>query len=138
MTLFDDAFGELVTIGYSYLIAMAMAMARAMGMVVIFPVFVRTGITGILRTGVVIAIAMPLVPYVIAEVATAGEPGTLFLMGVILKEGFVGFLLGMTLGVPFWGIQSAGDVIDFQRGSIGANISDPSQTSEASVTGTFL
>ena len=72
MTPFDNAFGELVTIGYSYLIAMALSMARAMGMVVIFPVFVRTGITGILRTGIVIAIAMPLVPYAMAEIAAAG------------------------------------------------------------------
>lgn len=135
---FDQAFGELITLGYSHLIAMALAMARGMGMVIIFPVFVRTGITGILRSAVVIAMALPLVPYVIAEVDQLGDPGPLFMTGVLLKEGFIGFLLGLALGIPFWGLQSAGDVIDFQRGSIGANISDPSQTSEASVTGTFL
>ena len=117
---------------------MALAMARGMGMVIIFPVFVRTGITGILRSAVVIAMALPLLPYVIAEVDKIGDPGPLFMTGVLLKEGFIGFLLGLALGIPFWGLQSAGDVIDFQRGSIGANISDPSQTSEASVTGTFL
>ncbi|MGI9510215.1 MAG: type III secretion system export apparatus subunit SctT [Geminicoccaceae bacterium] len=135
---FDQAFGEIITIGYSHLIAMALAMARGMGMVIIFPVFLHTGITGMLRNAVVIAMALPLLPHVIAEVDRVGEPGTLILMGVILKEGFVGFLLGLALGIPFWGIQSAGDVIDFQRGSTGANMSDPSQTSEATVTGTFL
>ncbi len=135
---FGETFGEILDFGYGWMIAMAIAMARGTGLVIIFPVFVRTGITGILRTGVVIAMAMPLLPFVRAEIAAAGEINTLFLIGVILKEGFIGFLLGMALGIPFWGIQSAGDVVDFQRGSIGANMVDPSQTSEASVTGTFL
>jgi type III secretion protein T len=135
---FNEAFGEILNVGYGWLIAMALAMARATGMVIIFPVFVRTGITGILRTGVVIAMTLPLVPYVIGEIAKAGEPGSLFLIGVIVKEGFIGFLLGMAFGVPFWGIEAAGEVVDFQRGSIGATMVDPSQTAEASVTGTFL
>lgn len=138
MTAFDNALSEFVTVGYGYMIAMALAMARATGMVIIFPVFARTGITGILRTGVVIAMSMPLLPYILDEIATVGEVGTLLLVGVVIKEGFIGFLLGMALGIPFWGVQSAGDVIDFQRGSTGATMVDPSQSSEASVTGTFL
>lgn len=138
MLVFNEVLTEIVTIGYSFLVAMALAMARITGLVIIFPVFVRTGITGILRTGVVIAVAIPLVPYVILQVENLGEPGSAFLMGVLLKEGFIGFLLGFALGIPFWGIESAGDVIDFQRGLMGATISDPSQLAESSVTGTFL
>lgn len=136
--MFEEAFQDLVTIGYSFLIAMALAMARATGLVIILPVFVRTGITGILRGGVVIAIALSLIPYVIAEMEKVGEIGALALTGVLLKEGFIGFLLGFALSIPFWGVQSAGDVVDFQRGLMGASISDPSQNEEASVTGTFL
>ena len=135
---FGQTFTEILDLIYSYMIAMAIAMARATGMVMIFPVFVRTGITGILRTSVVMAIALPLLPFVLSEIDKAGEVSAIIVISVILKEGFVGFLLGMALGIPFWGIQSAGDVIDFQRGSIGANMVDPSQSNEASVTGTFL
>ncbi|NJO38869.1 MAG: type III secretion system export apparatus subunit SctT [Rhizobiales bacterium] len=138
MILFDEAFQEIITLGYSFLIAMALAMARAAGMVIILPVFVRTGITGILRGSVVIAIALSLVPHVMVEVSAAGEVGALVLTVVLLKEGFIGFLLGFALGIPFWGVEAAGEVVDFQRGLMGATISDPSQTSEASVTGTFL
>lgn len=138
MPLFDETVREIFAVGYSYVVAMALAMARATGMVIILPIFVRTGITGILRSGVVIGMTLPLVPYVMTQIAGAGEPGMLLLMGVILKEGFIGFLLGLAFGIPFWGIEAAGDVVDFQRGLIGASIADPSQTSEASVTGTFL
>ncbi len=138
MFLFEETFSELVTLIHTFLIAMVLGMARVTGMLIILPIFVRTGITGILRSGVAIAIALPLVPYVIDQVNSVGQPNMLVLMGVILKEGFVGFILGLVFGVPFWGIESAGDVMDFQRGLVGASISDPSQTSEASVTGTFL
>ncbi len=133
-----DGFAELITIGGSFLSALALAMARAMGMVMVMPIFTQTGITGILRTGVVIAIALSLLPFVMHELETAGRPGTPLLFAVMLKEGFVGFLLGLAFSIPFWGVQSAGDLVDFQRGLTGATIADPSQSSEASVTGLFL
>ena len=58
MLAFNELLTEIVTLGYGVLIAMAMAMARITGLVIILPVFVRTGITGILRSGVVIAVAL--------------------------------------------------------------------------------
>ncbi|MGI9420093.1 MAG: type III secretion system export apparatus subunit SctT [Geminicoccaceae bacterium] len=138
MPLIGEDFQELADLAYSFLIALALAMARISGMVLIFPVFVRTGITGILRTGVVIAIALPLVPFAIDQINQADEASRMFIAGVLLKEGFVGFLLGFAFGIPFWGVEAAGEIVDFQRGLIGASISDPSQTGEASVTGTLL
>ncbi|MEM9625149.1 MAG: type III secretion system export apparatus subunit SctT [Pseudomonadota bacterium] len=135
---FNAPFEELITVAFSFMVAMTLGMARVTGMLIILPVFVRTGITGVLRAGVAIAIALPLFPYVLEQMNSYGPPNMLVLMGIVLKEGFVGFLLGFAFGIPFWGIESAGDVIDFQRGLMGATISDPSQTAEASVTGTFL
>ena len=67
----------------------------------------------------------------IEQMNSYGPPNMLVLMGIILKEGFIGFLLGFAFGIPFWGVESAGDVIDFQRGLMGATISDPSQTAES-------
>lgn len=138
MLLLGDEFQEIVTLGYSFLIALALSMARISGLVMILPIFVRTGISGILRTGIIIAVALPLVPFVIDQMNTMDDAGRLFVAGVLLKEGFIGFLLGFAFGIPFWGVEAAGEIVDFQRGLIGASISDPSQTSEASVTGTLL
>ncbi|MGI9436202.1 MAG: type III secretion system export apparatus subunit SctT [Geminicoccaceae bacterium] len=135
---FLDVFVEVLEPAFDYLIAMSIAMARGTGIAIIMPLFLRTGITGILRSGVVIAISLPLLPYVFAELTRVEAPGMLFVISVVLKEGFIGFLLGIAFGLPFWGIEAAGDVIDFQRGSTGATMVDPSQVSEASVTGTFL
>lgn len=132
------AFNDVLALAFDYLVGMAIAMARATGIVIVMPLFVRTGITGMLRSGVVMAIAIPLLPYVFGELSRIETPGMLLVTSVIIKEGFIGFLLGIAFGLPFWGIEAAGDVIDFQRGSIGATMVDPSQASEASVTGTFL
>ncbi len=128
----------LVEIVYGYFMAMGLTMPRAMGIVSVIPIFTQLGLTGLLRTGFVIAIALPLLPYTINEMEQFGALGIGHLCAVVLKEGFIGLILGFIFGLPFWGVQAAGDIVDFQRGLMGANIGDPSQTSEASITATFI
>jgi type III secretion protein T len=132
------AFGEIADAVYGYILAMAVAMPRAMGMALVLPLFTRSGITGILRTGFVLAIALPLLPMALAQIQANGGVGALTMTAVLLKETFIGLLLGLLLGAPFWAAEAAGDIIDFQRGAtIGVTI-DPSQASESTVTGTLL
>ena len=123
---------------YGYFLAMGLTMPRLMGIVLVLPVFTQIGLTGLVRTGFVAAVALPLVPYTIGEIAEFGTLGIGHMAALVLKESFIGVVIGFVFGLPFWGIQSAGDIADFQRGLIGASLGDPSQTSEASITGTFL
>lgn len=123
---------------FGYFMAMGLTMPRAMGAVSVIPIFTQVGLTGLLRTGFVVAIALPLLPYTINEMQQFGELGIGHITAVVLKEGFIGLIIGFIFGLPFWGVQSAGDIADFQRGLMGANIGDPSQSSEASITATFL
>jgi type III secretion protein T len=44
----------------------------------------------------------------------------------------------MLLGLPFWAAQIAGDVTDAFRGASAANLFDPVNANEISITGTFL
>lgn len=129
---------DLIEFVYGYFLAIGLTMARAMGIVIVHPIFTQLGLTGILRNTVVIAIAMPMLPYTLNELQLAGDLGIGHISAAMLKEGFIGLLLGLAFGIPFWGVQSAGDIADFQRGLMGANIGDPSQSSEASITATFL
>lgn len=123
---------------FGYFMAMGLTMPRAMGIVSVIPIFTQMGLTGLLRTGFVVAIALPLLPYTLHEMDQLGTLGIGQICAVVLKEGFIGLMLGFIFGLPFWGVQAAGDIADFQRGLMGANIGDPSQTSEASITATFL
>lgn len=129
---------EIIDAVFRYFMAMGLTMPRVMGIVTVIPIFTQVGLTGLLRTGFVVAVALPLLPYTLNEMQTFGTLGIGHIAATVIKEGFVGLILGFTFGLPFWGVQAAGDIADFQRGLMGANIGDPSQTSEASITATFL
>ncbi len=133
-----SSFREIVNQVYFYFLAMGLTIPRIMAVVTVVPIFTQIGLTGLLRTGFVAAMAFPLLPYTVDAMQTFGDLGFGHIAAVVIKEGFVGLLIGFMFGLPFWGIQSAGDIADFQRGLMGAEIGDASQTSEASITATFL
>jgi type III secretion protein T len=78
------------------------------------------------------------VPHVLDELATGDPLPTLRLVSLIFKEGFVGLMIGILYGIPFWGAEAAGDTIDLQRGAASALLVDPSSAAQSSVTGTLL
>lgn len=60
--------------------------------------------------------------------------GTVF-TGLFLKELLIGFVLGYFVTLPFWIAQSAGAIIDHQRGSSSLQVSDPTTSSQTSPLG---
>jgi type III secretion protein T len=127
----------LVDILFPVIVAMALAMARMTGMVLILPVFTRLGMTGLLRSGIAFALSLPLVPHMLAAFGD-GLPDALTLSALIVKELFIGLMLGILYAVPFWGVETAGNVIDQQRGAFSTFLGDPSGMEEASVIGTLF
>lgn len=123
---------------FGYVALVAVAMARPTTMIIIMPLFTRLGLTGLLRTGVAFALALPVVPHMSSNLSTVAAVGGGTLLAVILKESVLGLLLGLMFGIPFWAAQSAGDVIDTQRGASIAYMVDPTALQEVSITGTFL
>lgn len=122
----------------AFLGALSLASARVFGLALVLPVFTRMGLTGLLRGGVVLALSLPLTPYLVVQMQAFGPIGAGELLGLVLKETFLGLVLGLAYGVPFWAAEAAGDVIDTQRGSAAAYLVDPSSQEEASVTGTLF
>ncbi|HKY63662.1 MAG TPA: flagellar biosynthetic protein FliR [bacterium] len=60
-----------------------------------------------------------------------------FLFALFLKEMLVGILIGMPLVFLFYGIQSAGNMVDNQRQLANARIFNPALGSQASLFGVF-
>lgn len=76
----------------------------------------------------------------IMETATETMPTTAgagFLFVLFLKEMLVGILIGMPLVFLFYGIQSAGNMVDNQRQLANARIFNPALGSQASLFGVF-
>jgi type III secretion protein T len=122
---------------FAYLTATVLATARPMGVVLVLPVFVRLGLTGLIRGAFVIAIALPVVPGLVDALEPHGA-STLQLAALAVKEAVIGLVLGLLLSIPFWAAQVAGDVIDFQRQAPDATLQDPGAMTEATISGTLF
>jgi len=120
-----------------YLAAASLAVTRMAAMLLVMPAFTRLGTTGIVRTGIALVLALPVIPVVAQAIAPLSlTPGTI--AALVAKEAIVGALIGLALGIPLWAAQSAGDILDLQRGASMATLSGPSQAEEVSVSGTLF
>ncbi|KXF75052.1 type III secretion protein [Paramesorhizobium deserti] len=129
---------SIIEFAYPLLIATAMAMSRALGMVVLTPAFTRLGLTGLLRSGVAIAISIPVIPGIFATMAESRELTSIIMTGLMIKEFVIGIIIGIAFGIPFWAAEVAGDLVDLQRGSTSAQLVDPLAISETSISATLF
>jgi type III secretion protein T len=133
MDLIGDPFRPL----QPYILAAAFALARMLAMMVVFPVFDRLGVTGFIRNSIALVISIPLIPMIAAHLGS--EQLSLGLItALLLKEVVVGLVVGVVLAVPLYAAEVAGDILDLQRGSSSASLSDPLGSTQSNITGTML
>jgi type III secretion protein SpaR/YscT/HrcT len=72
---------------------------------------------------------------VLMKVTTTQVDFNLWFMVLLSKEIFIGFVLGFMISLPFSILQSAGIIIDHQRGGSSLMVNDPSTQSQASPIG---
>jgi len=116
--------------------AFALGVARGLGLLQILPLSTRLGLTGMHRAGVAGAFSLLLLPLLTAQLGNA--PGGAHLALLAAKEGLIGLLLGVIFALPFWIAETAGELIDQQRGSQGAVTPDPAGEEQTGVTATLL
>ena len=106
-------------------------------MMIVFPVFDRLGVTGFIRNSIAVVISIPLIPMIAAHLGS--EQLSLGLIAaLLLKEVVVGLVVGVVLAVPLYAAEAAGDILDLQRGSSSASLSDPLGSTQSAITGTLL
>ena len=133
MDLIGDPFRPL----QPYFVAAAFALARMIAMMIVFPVFDRLGVTGLIRNSIALVLAIPLIPMIAAQLGS--EQFSLGLIAaLLLKEVVVGLIVGLVLGVPLYAAEVAGDILDLQRGSTSGTLSDPLGTTQSQISGTLL
>src|SRR5262245_4380334 len=133
----DNAFLPPLAPLQPYLIAAALTLTRMTAMMLVMPAFTRLGVTGIVRSGIALVLALPAIPLVAQSIVSLDlDPGTIAV--IVAKEAVVGTIIGLVLGVPLWAAEAAGDILDLQRGASMATLTDPGNSGETSVTGTLL
>jgi type III secretion protein T len=129
-----DAGANLV---FRHLLSLALAIARPSAFVMTFPVFVRLGLTGLIRGAFVVAISLPVMNGLVEVLPPIGTQ-TLRLVAVGFKEAVIGGLLGLLLGIPFWAAEVAGDLLDYERQAPDAQLQDPNAMTESTASGTLF
>jgi type III secretion protein T len=133
MDLIGDPFQALEP----YILAAAFALARMLALMTVFPVFDRLGVQGMVRNGIALVLSIPLIPMIADHLGN--EKLSLGLVAaLLLKEVTVGLVVGLVLAVPLYAAEVAGDIVDLQRGSSSASLSDPIGSTQANITGTLL
>jgi type III secretion protein T len=99
-------------------------------------------LAGQMRLPIILAIYFFVHPVLLEQLPEGTEilahGNILVIGGLMLKEAFLGFLLAYLSSLAFWAVQSAGFLMDNQRGASQANVSDPLSGEESSPLGSFL
>lgn len=115
-----------------------LSLPRMIAVFTILPFLSKTMLGGtLLRNAVAFSLALILLPVVIHEKRFANiEP--FFWLVLILKETFLGIIIGFLATIPFWAIEAVGFVVDNQRGASMASSMNPLSGSQASPLGILL
>jgi len=115
---------------------MLAAMPRITAAVAVAPLFPNRLFPVLLRTAIVVALSLHLYPYM--SINLVPDLTTLQWLMLILKEAFIGGLLGLAIGALIWAIESVGAMIDFQVGFSNAPIFDPFGGHDAGPYSSFM
>lgn len=112
--------------------------ARMSGFVLFNPIFGRSNIPAVYRTGFALVLSVSALSSVLAR-QTVVTPVSLADLAIrIILELVIGFFLGMVMNFFLYIPQLAGTVIDTQMGMTMNQIYDPASQSNLSVTGVLL
>lgn len=117
-------------------VAFGLALPRLLGVHLGLPMFASAIIPGMARTGFVASMALFLIPVLMSQ--GQGEIAPSVVLGLMMKELLLGFIIGLLSGMVFWSAQSAGDLISFQSGISMASFFDPTLAQESTAFGTIL
>lgn len=98
--------------------------ARITAALIVAPFFSSQLITGLARNIVIINLTIILVPMVMVSMPADPFAASDFVV-ILLKEAFIGFIMGVIMGIVFFIADCAGAFIDTQRGSNMGQVFDP-------------
>lgn len=113
----------------------SMGLPRLLAIFTVLPMLHKRVLGGtMIRNGICMCLVLFLYPLIAAEKPDGDIP--IFLTGgIVLKEVFIGALIGFCIAIPFWALESAGFFIDNQRGASMASIMNPFSGAETSPLG---
>ena len=129
----------LLAFGKEYMVIYSLALPRLIAIFAMLAFLSGQNLGGTLtRNGMLLSLALIVHPVVYAEVNAIDTLSHSFLLFVVIKEMFVGAMMGFTVALIFWAIEAIGSFIDNQRGATMASAMDPLTHDQSSPMGTFF
>ncbi len=128
---------DLFTFLYSSLETDLLVFARILGIFIFNPILSRRNIPTIAKVGISIFITYIVVLTIQPEPIDSGTQAGVYLM-LILRESFIGVVIGFISDLFFLTVQVAGEVMDMQSGLGMAKVFDPETRIQMSIMGSFL
>jgi type III secretion protein T len=96
--------------------ALLYGLPRILTAMLLIPMLNRAMLPGLLRIGTAMTFALMVVPMIYGQMPTSyGDPITSF--GIVVKEAFIGAIIGYSVAALFWAVEAVGFFIDNQRGA---------------------
>ncbi len=127
--MIDGGLTDLV-LGFSLLLP------RIAGAFLILPLLTTSTVPALVRNALMVGLAVAALPLVGGSLPE--DQRDVLLPALLLKEVFIGVVIGFLFSGVFWALGMAGNLIDTRVGTNIASIIDPISGHETSLTGTFL
>jgi type III secretion protein T len=117
--------------------AIALTLPRIMAAFLMLPLLTAQNIPPLVRNSFFVSLAIVAFP-VSNTGGSVFQSGALLWPVIIMKEVFIGAVIGFAFGIVFWAVGMAGNLIDAKVGSTIASVLDPIQGDSTSLMGRFL
>lgn len=120
-----------------WLLIYSVALPRLLLALTTLPLLRRQVLPGLTRNAVIFTLAVLVLPVAAAGLPVA-QPSPAWLLGIMLKEAFIGLVIGYVASVLFWAVEAIGFFIDNQRGATMASSLNPLTEEQTSPLGILL
>ncbi|SCA59000.1 Uncharacterized protein AB751O23_BV_00040 [Chlamydiales bacterium SCGC AB-751-O23] len=111
-----------------------LCLGRLFPIMMMAPFFGSKLVPAPIKVGFSLALSLIFFPKVFVDTSTYLQ-FDMYFIGLLIKELFVGFLLGYLASLPFHIAQSSGTIVDHQRGAQNLQAQDPSLQAQSSPVG---
>lgn len=118
--------------------AFLLVLTRTSGIFFISPFFGSMNVSARIRAGAAVILAIILFPIVVKEYAVQAPDTVLLFAFTVVKEMFVGWLIGLVGYVTLSAVNMAGKIMDMQVGFAVVSMMDPTTQQQTGLIGTFL
>ncbi len=108
---------SLFSQGEIWLLAWLLTVPRILGAFLVMPFLNSTVLPGLARNGIIVVLSVVAVPMTFEQIKDVPMEA-FYIVGILIKEVALGFMMGFMFSIPFWAVSAAGYFIDMQRGTM--------------------